>query len=115
MNFFERQRQVKRVSGRLVLLFAVAVVGIVLTIDLAVVIATGGFGQPTEQLLAYVVTASIIVLAVIGLASLFRSLSLRAGGRGAGGRSPGGPPGPPGRTRPPPRTAPPRRRRGGDR
>src|SRR5690606_812370 len=100
MNFFERQRQVKRVSGRLVLLFAVAVVGIVLTIDLAVVIATGGFGQPTEQLLAYVVTASIIVLAVIGLASLFRSLSLRAGGGGAVARSLGGTPVPPDTTDP---------------
>src|SRR5688572_30138346 len=98
MNFFERQRQVKRLSGRLVLLFALAVVGIVLTVDLAVVIVTGGFGQPPEQLLAIVVVVSAIVLAVIGLASLFRSLSLRAGGGGAVARSLGGTPGTPATT-----------------
>lgn len=92
MNFFERQRQVKRMSGRLVVLFAIAVVGIVLTIDLAVVIATGGFGQPTDRLVGYLVLASVATLAVIGLASLFRSVSLRSGGGGNVARALGGRP-----------------------
>jgi Zn-dependent protease with chaperone function len=92
MNFFERQRQVRRLSGRLVILFAVAVVGIVATIDLAVVLAWGGFDQPADSLLAVVVATSLVVAAVIGLASLFRSISLRAGGGGQVARSVGGVP-----------------------
>ncbi|MGH3681495.1 MAG: M48 family metallopeptidase, partial [Natronosporangium sp.] len=80
MNFFERQRQVRSLSGRLVLLFAVAVLGIVVTIDLVVVLLFGGFDQPAGTLASMVLVTSLIVVAVIGLASLFRSLSLRSGG-----------------------------------
>ncbi|HEY8473624.1 MAG TPA: M48 family metallopeptidase [Natronosporangium sp.] len=80
MNFFERQRQVKRMSLRLVLLFAIAVVAIVATVDLIAIIAFGGFDQPVENLIGIALVVSVVVLAVIGLSSLFRSLSLRAGG-----------------------------------
>lgn len=92
MNFFERQRQVRRLSGRLVALFAVAVVGIVLAIDLVVVLVTGGFDQPPERLLGVVILASAVTLAVIGLASLIRSVSLRHGGGGKVARALGGRP-----------------------
>ena len=41
MNFFERQAQARRASTRLVVLFALAVLGIVVAVDL-VVLATIG-------------------------------------------------------------------------
>lgn len=87
MNFFERQRQVRRLSLRLVLLFALAVVGIVATIDLIVLVVFGGFDRPVAELVTTVVVVSVIVASVIGLASLFRSLSLRNGGGGRVARS----------------------------
>ncbi|HEV2089039.1 MAG TPA: M48 family metallopeptidase, partial [Cryptosporangiaceae bacterium] len=80
MNFFERQRQVRRLSWRLVFLFAVAVVGIVLTVDLAVVFALGGFDRPIRQTVGVMLLTSLATGAGIGLASLYRTLSLRAGG-----------------------------------
>jgi Zn-dependent protease with chaperone function len=85
MNFFERQRQVKRLSARLVLLFGLAVLGIVATIDLVVLLVFSG--RPPDQLLAIVLATSVIVVAVIGLASLVKSLGLRAGGGGRVARS----------------------------
>jgi Zn-dependent protease with chaperone function len=87
MNFFERQRQVKRMSGRLVLLFVLAVVAIVVTIDLIAVLVFGGFGQPGSNLVGIVLVVTLVVLGVIGLSSLFRSLSLRSGGGGHVARS----------------------------
>jgi Zn-dependent protease with chaperone function len=87
VNFFERQRQVKRLSGRLVLLFGLAVIGIVATIDLIALLVFGGFGRPAGELVATVLVTSVIVGSVIGLASLFRSLGLRGGGGGQVARS----------------------------
>ena len=50
MNFFERQQHVRRMSARLVLLFAVAVFGIVLVINLAVVFAFNVINkEPVER------------------------------------------------------------------
>ncbi|QSB12950.1 M48 family metallopeptidase [Natronosporangium hydrolyticum] len=80
MNFFERQQQVKRMSGRLVLLFALAVVGIVATINLVALMLFGGFDQPAGDIIGIVVTVSLLVLALIAGASLFKMLSLRSGG-----------------------------------
>jgi Zn-dependent protease with chaperone function len=92
MNFFERQRQVKRMSGRLVLLFAIAVVAIVATIDLIAVLLFGGFDQSATNLIGTVLVTSVLVMAVIGLASLFRSISLRSGGGSKVARSLGATP-----------------------
>ena len=78
MNFFERQRQVRRLSFRLVLLFVLAVVVIVLAVDLIVALAFGSSGTSAGSLVGLVVVTSIITVAVIGLASLFRTVSLRA-------------------------------------
>lgn len=79
MNFFERQAQARRTSTRLLVLFALAVVGIVLAVDAAVWIAWGppGGGPPSPGMLAF---ASLATLAVIGLGSLYRIASLRSGG-----------------------------------
>lgn len=80
MNFFERQRQVRRVSARLVLLFVGAVIGIVLAIDLAVVLAFNGRRLAPAELAALVTISSVVTVAVIALAALFRTLALRGGG-----------------------------------
>jgi Zn-dependent protease with chaperone function len=96
MNFFERQHQVRRLSVRLVLLFALAVAGIVITIDLVVVVLAGGFGgQPVGSVIGIVLMTTAAVLALIGLSSLFRAISLRSGGGGKVARSLGGRPVPP--------------------
>ena len=80
MNFFERQRQVRRMSLRLVLLFVLAVIGIVIAIDLAVALAFNAFnGQPSDLVFLLVVT-SLIVTASVALASLVRTAALRGGG-----------------------------------
>lgn len=73
MNFFERQAQARRTSTRLVLLFGLAVAGIVLAVDLAVLVFAGA--DPVMLSLATLGT-----IAVIGLGSLFRIASLRGGG-----------------------------------
>ena len=73
MNFFEQQARARRSSTRLVVLFAMAVVGIVLAIDLAVAMVVG----PDAGVLAFTTLAT---LGVIGLGSLYRLASLRGGG-----------------------------------
>jgi Zn-dependent protease with chaperone function len=73
MNFFERQARAKRNTTRLVVLFAFAVVGIVLAIDLGVLLVFGG----DPRLL---VASTLLALGVIGVGSLYRMASLRGGG-----------------------------------
>lgn len=73
MNFFEQQAQARRSSTRLFVLFAMAVLGIVLAIDLAVAFVVG----PDLGVLAFTTLAT---LAVIGLGSMYRLASLRGGG-----------------------------------
>lgn len=72
MNFFEHQAQARRNSGRLVLLFALAVLAIVLMVDALVWLGTGSMRG--------VLWSSVLTVAVIGLASLYRISSLRGGG-----------------------------------
>ncbi len=72
MNFFEHQAAARRGSGRLVLLFVLAVGGIVLAVDLATLLLTGSWGATA--------TATVTTLLVIGLGSLYRIASLRGGG-----------------------------------
>ena len=82
MNFFERQAQARRLSTRLLVLFGLAVLGIVLAVDAAVWLALGGRGESgaagaSAGTLAW---ARGPTRAVIGLGSLYRIASLRAGG-----------------------------------
>ncbi|GAA5004886.1 M48 family metallopeptidase [Pseudoluteimonas lycopersici] len=72
MNFFEHQAAARRTSAWLVALFALAVAGIVLAVDLVAWIATRSTGA-----LAFF---SLATLATIGLGSLYRIASLRGGG-----------------------------------
>jgi Zn-dependent protease with chaperone function len=80
MDFFARQRQVKKISARLIALYAVAVLGIVLAVDLAVAFAFRSFDAPVSEFVTTVVVTSVLTLGVILLASLFRTIGLRAGG-----------------------------------
>mgnify|MGYP000725355460 CR=1 FL=1 len=99
MNFFERQRQVRRVSARLVVLFVAAVVGIVAVVDLAVFVVFDGASRQPVALLGMLVVTSLATVAVIGLAALVRTVTLRGGG-GRVARELGGVPVPPDTTDP---------------
>ena len=80
MNFFEHQAAARRASMRLIVLFALAVVGIVLAVDLAAYVAFGGVGAEPGERGALLVFTSLLTMAVIGLGSLYRIASLRGGG-----------------------------------
>ncbi len=73
MNFFEHQQAARRLSGRLVVLFGLAVLGMVLAVIAVVWFAVGS--DPVAM-----TVATLATLAIIGLGSLFRIASLRAGG-----------------------------------
>ena len=79
MNFFEHQAAARRASTRLVVLFALAVVGIVLAVDLAFWIVFAA-GRPAGGSGAMLVFTTFATLAIIGLGSLYRMASLRGGG-----------------------------------
>lgn len=87
MNFFERQQAVRAQSRRLLLLFVLAVASIVFAVDVTLLLALGLFNEGPPgfwaSLLAHQTAlgvTSVLVLAVIGVASLSRMLDLRAGG-----------------------------------
>ena len=81
MNFFERQAAARKASVRLLLLFALAVLGIVLAVDFVVWIAIVARDEATPaQTLAILGAVSLVVIATIGLGSLYRIATLRDGG-----------------------------------
>ena len=68
MNFFEHQAAARKASTRLVLLFALAVIGIVCAVDVAVLIAIGARDESTPgETLAMLILASAVTAAIIGL------------------------------------------------
>lgn len=81
MNVFERQAAARRASVRLLLLFVLAVFGIVLAVDFVVWIAIVARDEATPaQTLAMLGAVSLVVMATIGLGSLYRIATLRDGG-----------------------------------
>jgi Zn-dependent protease with chaperone function len=80
MNFFEHQAAARRASTRLVVLFALAVIGIVIAVDFASWIVFGGAGRREGGSGALLVFTTFATLAIIGLGSLYRIASLRGGG-----------------------------------
>ena len=84
MNFFEHQAAARRASTRLVVLFALAVIGIVAAVDLVVWVVYGAV--PTDpagsggNTLGAMAVASLATVAIIVLGSLYRIASLRGGG-----------------------------------
>ncbi len=86
MNFFEHQANARRNSWRLLMLFALAVLGIVLAVDVVVVLVFGAHLRAVDEmgggssLATVLVMATFATLGVIGLGSLYRLASLRQGG-----------------------------------
>ncbi|MBQ4854695.1 M48 family metallopeptidase [Rhodanobacter sp. B2A1Ga4] len=84
MDFFAQQARVRGSSRRLVLLFVLAVVAIVATIDAVVWLTMGhhaAAGEPAASNLPLLFASSGAVIAGIGLSSLFRIMSLSSGGK----------------------------------
>ena len=80
MNFFERQDAARRASTRLVVLFALAVLGIVFAVDIAVYFTFGSYARAQGNGSGALVVSTLVTLAIIGLGSLYRIASLRGGG-----------------------------------
>ncbi|MFY2762919.1 M48 family metallopeptidase [Arenimonas sp. MALMAid1274] len=82
MNFFERQDQARRQSKRLILLFVLAVVAIVIAVDFVALLAFGLLSEDASpaKLTAGVIASTLVTLGIIGVASVYRTSSLRAGG-----------------------------------
>ena len=80
MNFFERQAQARRNSTRLVVLFTLAVIGIVIAVDAAAYVVFGSGGRDEGQGAVLLVFTTLVTLGIIGLGSLYRIASLRGGG-----------------------------------
>ncbi len=80
MNFFERQDAARRTSKRLIVLFAMAVVGIVVAVDMGVLFGLGFTHNAQGSVAGILLLSTIGTLAVIGIASLVRTAGLRSGG-----------------------------------
>ncbi|MBM5810663.1 MAG: M48 family metallopeptidase [Gammaproteobacteria bacterium] len=91
MDFFRRQAETRRFSRWLVLLFIVAVALIVAAVDLVVALAVMALSEPEATALAggplgfdrypgTIAVSSLIVLSIIGIASLVRTSQLALGG-----------------------------------
>lgn len=89
MDFFQAQDIARRKTGRLVLLFALAVISLIVMTNVLVMVTLGltsgepgaatEFGQFEP---AAFVAVSLAVIAVVGFGSLYKTASLRSGGAG---------------------------------
>ncbi len=100
MNFFKRQDESRRASRRLIVLFVLAVMAVVFAVDLLVFAALsamqGHLQGDQASLMTWiswnpgvVLATTLIVLGIIGLASLYKTMVLGGGG-GVVARSLGG-------------------------
>jgi len=90
MNFFEYQDQARRQSRWLIFLFILAVIIIIVVIDIAMLFAFGVFDPDQQQALfslqtlknnvPMLVGGALVTAAVILVASLFKTMTLRSGG-----------------------------------
>lgn len=83
MNFFERQREVRTASKRLVVLFVLAVLGITAVVNFAAIAVEEFRERATatpQQLVGLSVVVSAAVLLVIAGVSIVKTLTLRQGG-----------------------------------
>ena len=80
MNFFEHQAKARSSTTRMVVLFALAVGGIVLAVDLAVLVLLGTQLGSAGGVVGLLLVSTVGTLAVIGLGSMYRLASLRDGG-----------------------------------
>jgi len=79
MNFFEHQEAARRTSRRLIVLFVMAVVGIVVAVDIGVLVGLGVSGNAGNAA-GILFLSTIATLAVIGISSMVRTAGLRGGG-----------------------------------
>ncbi len=77
-NFFERQRAARGTTARLVLLFILAILGMVAVINLVILLVL--HAQPSGTVVTWMVTATIVTLLLIGGGTLSKTVQLRAGG-----------------------------------
>jgi Zn-dependent protease with chaperone function len=77
-NFFERQRAAKALTVRLVVLFALAVICIIVALNLVVLLLL--HNQPASTIVGWLVATTILSLLLIGGGTLTKTLQLRAGG-----------------------------------
>ncbi len=80
MNFFEHQDAARRTSKRLIVLFAMAVLGIVIAVDVGVLVGLGLTRKSPGSAAGILLLSTIATLAVIGISSLVRTAGLRSGG-----------------------------------
>ncbi|HMA99251.1 MAG TPA: M48 family metallopeptidase [Wenzhouxiangella sp.] len=88
MNFFEHQDRARRQTRILILLFSLAVLAVIVSVNAVLLLTLGASNlaasAPGTGLISanwdLIAGCTIVTGAVIGLASLYRSLQLRAGG-----------------------------------
>src|SRR5262245_31173638 len=86
MNFYARQASARQRTRLLVVLFAIAVLTIVVFLNLVVLAVVAGSGEYDRAYGAHpnyggiVLAVTLTVLAVIGLSSLYKTAALRGGG-----------------------------------
>ena len=87
MNFFAQQERSRSQSRRMLILFILAVAGIVIAVDLVLAVAFGAIGHDKHAKLEMtsvqpqvMVWSSLLVIAVIGLATMYKISTLRSGG-----------------------------------
>ncbi|MBD9483686.1 M48 family metallopeptidase [Pseudomonas sp. PDM14] len=86
MNFFEQQDRAKRISGRLVLLMALAVLSLITITCVALIVVLNFTGlsvfvDPEHAQIRLVLYVALGVIAVVILGSLFKSAQLGGGGK----------------------------------
>jgi Zn-dependent protease with chaperone function len=81
VNFFEHQEAARRNTRVMVLLYALAVVAVVLAVDLVLGIAFGWASSETQVPRALYVWGALGTAAAILLVSLYRIMRLSAGGK----------------------------------
>ena len=86
MNFFAHQAEARAKSRRMIWLFALAVLAIVAAIDgvvllvFGVVSADGKQPADPEMVAGSVLLSTLVTLAVVGIGSVYKTMSLRGGG-----------------------------------
>ncbi len=86
MNFFDQQERAKRDTRYLIIAFVLAIIAITVAIDLLVLVIMSMDDKATLsnlvaiENLPVIGASSVAVIGLIGVSSLFRTMSLRAGG-----------------------------------
>jgi len=87
MNFFAQQERSRTHTRRMLILFALAVISIVVAVDVVVMIAFGAFGDRHHSLASArgvppqaLILSTLAVLGVVGAATAYKIATLRSGG-----------------------------------